>query len=132
MRSIRQTLYLPSDAGKKPLNINQKRVAMEPVSSTKELLLMLYERKDVKRRRFLYKHYENLFAQYYSMDFLVDLINEDLGKALVSASDIKYIRANAYKWKSELIPPDVKNTDGERQIQTDTGGDPDLTTAQTG
>ncbi|MCF0075342.1 hypothetical protein LZD49_32995 [Dyadobacter sp. CY261] len=100
---------------------------MEPVSSTKELLLMLYARKDVKRRRFLYMHYENLFAQYYSMGFLVDLINQDLGKALVAVGDIKYIRANAHRWKLERIPQDVKNTDDERQIQADTNGAQDLT-----
>jgi len=105
---------------------------MEPASSTKELLLMLYERRDVKRRRFLYKHYENLFAQHYSMGFLADLINEDLGKAMVSASDIKYIRANAHRWKSELIHPGVRNTDGERPIQTDTSTAQDLATPQTG
>ena len=105
---------------------------MEPVSLTTELLLMLYERKDVKRRRFLYMHYQRLFAHHYSMGFLVELINQDLGKALVSARDIKYIRANMHRWKSELISQDVKNTGGERQIQTDTGGDPDLTTAQIG
>jgi hypothetical protein len=105
---------------------------MEPVSLTTELLLMLYERKDVKRRMFLYMHYQPLFAQYYSMGFLVDLINQDLGKAVVSTGDIKYIRANAHRWKSELTTKDVKNAGGERQIQTDTGGDPDLTTAQTG
>ncbi len=105
---------------------------MEPVSLRTELLLMLYERKDVKRRRFLYMRYQRLFAQCYSMGFLVDLINQDMGKAVVSTGDIKYIRANAHRWKSELIPEDVKNTGGERQIQTDTGGDPDLMTAQTG
>lgn len=104
---------------------------MEPVSLTTELPLMLYGRKDVKRRRFLYMHYQRLFAQYYSMGFLVELINQDLGKAVVSTGDIKYIRANAHRWKSELTTNDVKNAGGERQIQTDTGGDPDLTTAQT-
>lgn len=93
---------------------------------------MLYERKDVKRRMFLYIHYQPLFAQYYSMGFLVDLINQDLGKAVVSTGDIKYIRANAHRWKSELTTKDVKNAGGERQIQPDTGVDPDLTTAQTG
>jgi hypothetical protein len=105
---------------------------MEPVSITTELLLVLYERKDVKRRRFLYMHYQTLFAQYYSMGFLVELINQDLGKAVVSTGDIKYIRANAHRWKSELTTEDVKNAGSERPIQTDTGGDPDLTTAQTG
>ena len=93
---------------------------------------MLYERKDVKRRMFLYMHYQPLFAQYYSMGFLVELINQDLGKAVVSTGDIKYIRANAHRWKSELIPEGVKNAGGERQIQTDTVDDPDLATAQTG
>ncbi|PSL17637.1 MULTISPECIES: hypothetical protein [Dyadobacter] len=102
---------------------------MEPVSLTKEMLLMLYERKDVKRRMFLYMHYQRLFAQYYSMGFLVELINQDLGKPVVSTGDIKYIRANAHRWRSELIPEGVKNAGGERQIQTDTGGDLDLTTA---
>lgn len=93
---------------------------------------MLFERKDVKRRMFLYMHYQRLFAQYYSMGFLVDLINQDLGKAVVSTGDIKYIRANAHRWKSELIRPDVKNTDGECQIQTNTSTAQDLTTPQTG
>ncbi|MCF0069785.1 hypothetical protein LZD49_04830 [Dyadobacter sp. CY261] len=105
---------------------------MEPVSLTTELLLMLYERKDVKRRSFLYMHYQRLFAQHYSMGFLVELINQDLGKALVSARDIKYIRANMHRWKSELISQDVKNMDGEQRTQTDAGDDQDLTTPQTG
>ncbi len=105
---------------------------MEPVSLTKEMLLMLYERKDVKRRMFLYMHYQRLFAQYYSMGFLVELINQDLGKAVVSTGDIKYIRANTHRWKSELTPEDVKNADGERRIQTGIGGNPDLTTPPTG
>lgn len=104
---------------------------METVSITTELLLTLYERKDVKRRKFLYMHYRRLFAQYYSTGFLVDLINQDLGKAVVSTGDIKYIRANAHRWKSELTPEDVKNAGSERPIQTDTVGDPNLTTAQT-
>ena len=132
MRSNREALYLPPDIGKSLRNRNKNRITMEPVSLTTELLLMLYERKDVKRRRFLYMHYQRLFAHHYSMGFLVELINQDLGKALVSARDIKYIRANMHRWKSELISQDVKNTGGERQIQTDTGGDPDLTTAQIG
>ncbi len=64
---------------------------------TRELLLTLYERKDAKRRRFLYHYYRHLFEKPYSIVYLTELINQDLGKALVTLYDIKYIRANAYK-----------------------------------
>lgn len=67
----------------------------------KTLLIRLYERKDTKRRRFLYLHYRSVFEKPYSIGYLVDNINQDLGKSLVTALDIKYIRANAFKWKQE-------------------------------
>lgn len=68
---------------------------------TRELLLTLYERKDAKRRRFLYHYYRHLFEKPYSIAYLTELINQDLEKALVTLHDIKYIRANAYRWKLE-------------------------------
>lgn len=80
---------------------------------TRELLLALYERKDAKRRRFLYHYYRDLFEKPYSIAYLVELINQDLGKAWVTLHDIKYIRANAYKWKKE------EGILSEAQSQTD-------------
>lgn len=67
----------------------------------KKLLLQLYERKDTKRRRFLYLHYRSIFEKPYSIGYTIEIINRDLGKSLVNAQDIKYIRANAFKWKQE-------------------------------
>lgn len=70
-------------------------------SPAKTLLLKLYERKDSKRRRFLYLHYHLVFEKPYSVGYMVEIINRDLGKSLVTDQDIKYIRANALKWKQE-------------------------------
>jgi hypothetical protein len=70
-------------------------------SPAKRLLLKLYERNDTKRRRFLYLHYRPIFEKPYSVRYMVEAINRDLGKSVVNALDIKYIRANAFKWKLE-------------------------------
>ena len=80
---------------------------------TRELLLTLYERKDAKRRRFLYHFYRHLFEKPYSIAYLTELINQDLGKAWVTLHDIKYIRANVYKWKQEkgILPVAQSQTD---------------------
>lgn len=86
---------------------NQPTCSPKP---TRELLLALYERKDAKRRRFLYHHYRHLFEKPYSISYLVEVINQDLGEALVTYHDIKYIRANIYKWKKEVdILPVIKS-----------------------
>lgn len=80
---------------------------------TRELLLSLYERKDAKRRRFLYHYYRHLFEKPYSIAYLLELINQDLGKAWVTLHDIKYIRANVHKWKQEegILPVAQSQTD---------------------
>lgn len=79
----------------------------------RELLLTLYERKDTKRRRFLYHYYRHFFEKPYSIAYLVELINQDLGKAWVTLHDIKYIKANVYKWKQEkdVLPVTQSQTD---------------------
>lgn len=81
---------------------------------TRELLLTLYERKDAKRRRFLYHYYRHLFEKPYSIAYLTELINQDLGKAWVTLHDIKYIRANAYKWKQEEGAPPVTQSQPDK------------------
>lgn len=70
------------------------------METTKELILRLYERKDPKRRRLLFEHYQNLFDSRYSARFLVEMINTDLGAETVGSYDIKYVRSKASKWQT--------------------------------
>lgn len=65
---------------------------------TKEMVLRLYELKDPKRRRMLFEFYQSHFDQRYSAGFIVEMINADLGKNLITAYDVKYVRAKSRKW----------------------------------
>lgn len=94
---------------------NQSTTGLSPARA---LLLTLYERKDTKRRRFLYHYYRNFFEEPYSVGYLVEIINRDLGKALVTARDIKYIRANVYKWKQEGEILSTKSQTDQRDGQS--------------
>lgn len=58
------------------------------------------------------------FEEPYSVGYLVEIINRDLGKALVTARDIKYIRANVYKWKQEGEILSTKSQTDQRDGQS--------------
>lgn len=78
------------------------------MKASKEQLVRLFESRDVRRRRKLYEYYEHYFQQQHSARFTIELINADLGSALVSRQDIKYIRAHCHLW--ETAQPDAVET----------------------
>ncbi|MCF0055355.1 hypothetical protein [Dyadobacter sp. CY356] len=70
------------------------------MKASKEQLIRLLESRDVRRRRKLYEYYEHYFQQQHSARFTIELINADLGYALVNRQDVKYIRAHCNQWKT--------------------------------
>ena len=70
------------------------------MKASKEQLIRLLESRDVRRRRKLYEYYEHYFQQQHSARFTIELINADLGFALVNRQDVKYIRAHCNQWKT--------------------------------
>jgi hypothetical protein len=78
------------------------------MKASKEQLIRLLESRDVRRRRKLYEYYEHYFQQQHSARFTIELINADLGFALVNRQDVKYIRAHCHLWKT--APPETAET----------------------
>lgn len=94
------------------------------MKASKEQLIRLFESKDVRRRRKLYEYYEHYFDQQHSARFTIELMNADLGSALVSRQDVKYIRAHCHLWKPaqpeviEATQQPVEKKSTKRQIWT--------------
>lgn len=79
---------------------------------TKEMVVRLYELKDPKRKRMLFEYYQSHFDKRYSAGFIVEMINADLGKDLITAYDVKYVRAKSRKWLATARPDARPDTSG--------------------
>jgi hypothetical protein len=92
------------------------------MKASKEQLIRLFESRDVRRRRKLYEYYEHYFQQQHSARFTIELINADLGSALVSRQDVKYIRAHSHLWKAAqpeiAVPPEPASEEKTIKKQT--------------
>ncbi len=70
--------------------------------------MRLYARKDRKRRKMLFALFRDKIKLDVSIDAVVEMINQELGKQIVKAADIKYCRhyfgkGEAEKEKSKVI-----------------------------
>lgn len=58
----------------------------------RELIKKLYSIGDTKRKKVLYEEFKSIFQQKYSVEYTVAFLNQELGEALVTKSDVKYVR----------------------------------------
>lgn len=90
-------------------------------------LIHLFQKADVKRRRKLYECFAGIFDSQNSYVITIEILNEKLGAQVVSAADVKYIRAHCRKWKKPLIPPQQPSSNPvqKRVMPKITWSDPD-------
>lgn len=90
-------------------------------------LIHLFQKADVKRRRKLYECFASIFDSQNSYVITIEILNEKLGAQVVSAADVKYIRAHCSKWQKTLIPPQQPSSNPvqKRAIPKITWSDPD-------
>ena len=67
------------------------------MNQSKDLLIQLYEQGDAKRKKMLFELYKPHFFQNFSVAYLIAIINADLGKDLITQSEVKYIREHFVK-----------------------------------
>jgi hypothetical protein len=63
----------------------------------KQMIIDMLVKKDSKRKRKLYEFFRSVFDQQFSVAMTAELINCELGSDLVTAYDVKYIRARIAK-----------------------------------
>jgi hypothetical protein len=90
-------------------------------------LLHLFQKADVKRRRKLYECFASIFDSQNSYVITIEILNDKLGAHVISAADVKYIRAHCKKWQKTLTPPEQPTTIPvqKRAIPKITWSDPD-------
>jgi hypothetical protein len=69
-------------------------------------LIHLFQKADVKRRRKLYEYFASIFDSQNSYVITIEILNAKLGAQVVSAADVKYIRAHCSKWQKPSTPPE--------------------------
>jgi hypothetical protein len=69
-------------------------------------LIHLFQKADVKRRRKLYEYFASIFDSQNSYVITIEMLNEKLGAQVISAADVKYIRAHCSKWQKTVTPPE--------------------------
>lgn len=72
----------------------------------KQTLIDLFERRDKKRRRILYRLYQQLIESEMSAVYIADMICKQLGReGMINAADIKFCR---YHFKKRPLKPLTK------------------------
>lgn len=75
----------------------------------KQTLIDLFERRDKKRRRILYRLYQQLIESEMSAVYIADMICKQLGReGMINAADIKFCR---YHFKKRPLKPLPKQRD---------------------
>jgi len=90
-------------------------------------LIHLFQKADVKRRRKLYECFASIFDSQNSYVITIEILNEKLGAQVVSAADVKYIRAHCTKWQKTSTPPEqpAMGTVQKKVVPKITWSDPD-------
>lgn len=73
-------------------------------------LIHLFQKADVKRRRKLYEYFASIFDSQNSYVITIEMLNEKLGAQVISAADVKYIRAHCSKWQKTATLPEQPTT----------------------
>jgi len=90
-------------------------------------LIHLFQKADVKRRRKLYECFPSIFDSQNSYVITIEILNDKLGAQVVSAADVKYIRAHCKKWQKTATLPEQPTTASVQKRVTPkiTWSDPD-------
>lgn len=88
-------------------NGNRKKIICRPLkpvkAMNKEILIDLFDRRDKKRRRILYRLYQQWIESEMSAFYIADIICKQLGReGIIQAEDIKFCR---YHFKKRQFKP---------------------------